>query len=73
MEYHGLDVTIVEPMPTSFDSTQHIDMWMLPAADGRVIINEYPTTGGIYTVPRQTTEATAPRYSRHYPRWEPGA
>jgi agmatine/peptidylarginine deiminase len=59
MAYQGLDVTIVDPMPTSFDSTQHIDMWMLPADDGRVIINEYPNTGGVYTVPRQTTEATA--------------
>jgi agmatine deiminase len=59
LAYQGLDVTIVEPLPSSFDSTQHIDMWMLPADDGRVIINEYPDTGGVYTVPRQVSESTA--------------
>lgn len=59
MAYQGLDVTLTDPLPASFDSTQHIDMWMLPADDGRVIVNEYPNTGGIYTVPRQVTENTA--------------
>ena len=59
LAYQGLDVTLTDPLPTSFDSTQHIDMWMLPADDGRVIINEYPNTGGIYSVPRQVTEDTA--------------
>lgn len=58
LAYQGLDVTITEPFPASFDSTQHIDMWMLPADDGRVIINECPNTGGVYTVPRQVTENT---------------
>mgnify|MGYP000928832772 CR=1 FL=1 len=59
LAYQGLDVTITDPLPASFDSTQHIDMWMLPADDGRVIVNEYPNTGGVYTVPRQVTESTA--------------
>ena len=59
LAYQGLDVTLVDPLPASFDSTQHIDMWMLPADDGRVIINEYPSTGGIYTVPKQVSDATA--------------
>lgn len=59
MAYQGLDVTITDPLPASFDSTQHIDMWMLPADDGRVIVNEYPNTGGVYSVPRQVTESTA--------------
>lgn len=59
MAYQGLDVTITDPLPASFDSTQHIDMWMLPADGDRVIVNEYPNTGGVYAVPRQVTEATA--------------
>lgn len=59
LAYQGLDVTITEPFPTSFDSTQHIDMWMLPADDGRVIVSQYPNTGGVYSVPRQVTEDTA--------------
>jgi agmatine/peptidylarginine deiminase len=59
LAYQGLDLTITDPLPASFDSTQHIDMWMLPADDGRVIVNEYPDTGGVYTVPRQVSEATA--------------
>jgi agmatine/peptidylarginine deiminase len=59
LAYQGLDVTITDPLPASFDSTQHIDMWMLPADDGRVIVNEYPNTGGVYAVPRQVTEGVA--------------
>jgi agmatine deiminase len=55
-DYQGLDVTLTEPFPSSFDSTQHIDMWMLPAARRSLIVSEYPATGGIYTVPRRVTE-----------------
>lgn len=59
MAYQGLDVTITDPLPASFDSTQHIDMWMLPADGDRVIVNQYPNAGGVYAVPRQVTEDTA--------------
>ncbi len=59
LAYQGLNLTLTDPLPASFDSTQHIDMWMLPADDGRVIVNEYPNTGGVYSVPRQVTENTA--------------
>jgi agmatine deiminase len=78
-DYQGLEVTLTAPFPTSFDSTQHIDMWMLPAARRRVIISEYPTTGGVYTVPRQVTEdTTALMQARGYqvirtPGWSNGA
>jgi agmatine deiminase len=58
-EYQGLELTIVPAFPTSFDSTQHIDMWMLPAARKRVIISAYPATGGVYAVPYSATESTA--------------
>ena len=42
MDYQGLDLTILPPFPSWYDSTQHIDMWMLPVADREVIIGEYP-------------------------------
>jgi len=57
--YQGLDLTITNPLPVSFDSTQHIDMWMLPADNNQVIINEYPNSGGVYTAPRQVAEEMA--------------
>ena len=58
-DYQGLDLTITPVFPESFDATGHIDMWMLPVARRRVIISEYPTTGGVYSVPRQVSEDTA--------------
>jgi agmatine deiminase len=58
--YEGVNLTITDPFPTSFDSTQHIDMWMLPVANKRVIISEYPTAPtATYGVPRTVTEQTA--------------
>jgi agmatine/peptidylarginine deiminase len=57
--YHGLNLTLVDPLPASFDSTQHIDMWMLPADDNRVLVNRYPNTGGIYATPFAVTESVA--------------
>lgn len=59
LQYQGLDLTLVPPLPASFDSTQHIDMWMLPAGRKRVILSQYPNTGGVYTTPRQVTEDVA--------------
>ena len=44
MDYQGLDLTIMPPFPSWYDSTQHIDMWMLPVADHEVIIGEYPVS-----------------------------
>ena len=58
-DYQGLELSITPAFPQSFDSTGHIDMWLLPAATRRVIIGEYPATGGVYIVPRQITEDTA--------------
>jgi agmatine/peptidylarginine deiminase len=37
--YQGLNVTLLPAFPTSFDSTQHIDMWMLPVDDDEVIVS----------------------------------
>lgn len=42
LEYQGLDLTITDALPTWYDWTQHIDMWMLPVRDREVIIGQYP-------------------------------
>jgi agmatine/peptidylarginine deiminase len=64
--YEGLNLTLFDPFPTSYDSTQHIDMWMLPLADRKVLIGEYdPAEGG--GVPNAVTEAAAEELaSRRY-------
>lgn len=41
LDYQGLDLTITDALPSWFDSTQHIDMWMLAVADREVIIGQY--------------------------------
>lgn len=50
LDYQGLELTITDPLPSWFDSTQHIDMWMLPTADREVIIGEYAAGTAANTV-----------------------
>ena len=57
-DYQNVNVTFTQPFPSSFDSTQHIDMWMLPVARKRVILSEYPTTPA-HDVPRAVSNQTA--------------
>ncbi len=65
LEYQGLDLTLTDPLPACFDSTQHIDMWMLPLTDDKVLIGEYAATDGCRNqgstigVPKAVTDATA--------------
>ncbi len=40
-DYQNVDLTIYPGFPTWYDSTQHIDMWMLPVGDDKIIIGEY--------------------------------
>ena len=62
LAYQGLDVTLVDPFPTSYDSTQHIDMWMLPLADGKVLVSRHASTDGVpYTVTENTATLLAGR------------
>jgi agmatine/peptidylarginine deiminase len=74
-EYQNVDLTIYTGFPTSFDSTRHIDMWMLPVGDYKVIIGEYnSSTGQPYTI---TEGAVADLTSRGYtvyrtPGWQSG-
>lgn len=46
LAYQGLDLTLVDPFPASFDSTQHIDMWTLPVDDDEIIVSSYPSSVG---------------------------
>jgi agmatine/peptidylarginine deiminase len=52
--YEALDVTVWPSFPSSYDSTRHIDMWMLPIRDRAVIIGEYSAADG---TPHTVTEA----------------
>ena len=62
--YENLDLTIWPGFPTSYDSTRHIDMWMLPVRNRVAILGEYPESN---TVPHQITEdATAELAGRGY-------
>ena len=56
--YEGVDVTLFDPFPTSYDSTQHIDMWMLPLADSKVLIGQYDAAEG-GGVPKTVTDGAA--------------
>jgi len=77
LDYQGLDLTITDPLPSWFDSTQHIDMWMLPVADREVIIGEYDETVDFeaYTITETwVTELTNRGYTVHRtPGWKSGA
>ncbi|UCG17436.1 MAG: agmatine deiminase family protein, partial [Phycisphaerales bacterium] len=74
-EYQNVDLTIYPGFPTTFDSTQHIDMWMLPVGDDKVIIGQYSaSTGQPYTI---TENAVADLTARGYtvyrtPGWNSG-
>jgi len=74
-EYQNLDLTIYPGFPTSFDSTQHIDMWMLPVGDDKVIIGQYSVGAGQpYTI---TEDAVTDLEARGYtvyrtPGWNSG-
>ena len=56
--YEGVDVTLFDPFPQSYDSTQHIDMWMLPLADSKVLIGQYDASEG-GGVPKTVTDGAA--------------
>ena len=57
-DWKGLAVTLFDPFPQSYDSTQHIDMWMLPLADDAVLIGEYAASEG-GGVPKAVTDGAA--------------
>jgi agmatine/peptidylarginine deiminase len=74
LDYQGLDLTITDPLPSWFDSTQHIDMWMLPVADREVIIGQYAAGSAAHTVTETwVTELANRGYTIHRtPGWSAG-
>lgn len=74
-QYQNLNVTIFPGFPDTFDSTRHIDMWMLPVRDKVVIIGEYlPSSGLPFTI---TEDAVDDLEARGYsvlrtPGWNDG-
>jgi agmatine/peptidylarginine deiminase len=73
--YQNLELAIEPGFPTWFDSTQHIDMWMLPVADREVIIGQYePSDGQPYTITEAAAvDLTAAGYTVHRtPGWNSG-
>lgn len=74
-DYQGLNLTLTDPFPASYDSTQHIDMWMLPLADDKVLISQHASTDGVpYTVTQNTAaELTTRGYTVYRtPAWQSG-
>jgi len=74
-DYQNVDLTIYPGFPTYFDSTQHIDMWMLPAADDEIIIGQYvPGDGQPYTITEDAVDDLESRgYTVHRtPGWNSG-
>ena len=73
LDYQNLNVTITEPFPTSVDSTQHIDMWMLPTGDNEVIIGQYTFDPPQTITNEVAAEITARGYTvRRTPGWTSG-
>jgi len=76
LDYQALDLTITDPLPSWFDSTQHIDMWMLPVADHEIIIGQYDQGSDpqAYTVTETwVTKLTNRGYTIHRtPGWSSG-
>ncbi len=58
LQYQGLNITLTAPFPVTYDSTQHIDMWMLGLGDNKVLIGEYAAGEG-GGVPKTVTDNTA--------------
>lgn len=75
-QYEGVDLEIVPGFPSWFDSTRHIDMWMLPVREHEVIIGEYAPSDGLpHTITETVASDLATRgYTVHRtPGWRSGA
>lgn len=47
-QYQALETELVTPLRQSIDSTQHIDMWVIPVGDREVIVSDWPLAPGSY-------------------------
>jgi len=57
LDFQNLVITLLDPFPTSVDSTQHLDMWMQIVSDDKVIISDWPAQSG--STQDQICDATA--------------
>ncbi len=48
MEYQGVLTALQTPFRSFIDSTQHIDMWMIPTADRTILISDWPLAPGSF-------------------------
>ncbi len=77
-EYQNLDLTIYPGFDSSYDSTRHIDMWMMPVDNDKIIIGQYSSGGSWNPHPYTVTQgAVADLQSRGYtvyrtPGWTSG-
>jgi agmatine deiminase len=75
--YQGQLLDIRDPFPANFDSTQHIDMWLLPLSDRKVLVSQYDQAAA--PIPHQVSEAAVSDLSRRgyevfrTPGWQSGA
>lgn len=75
--YHNVNLTICDAFPSSFDATQHIDMWFLPLDDQKVLVGDYSIDHPGHTVVTVTentvTDLTARGYTVYRTRgWNAG-
>ncbi|GMV24607.1 MAG: hypothetical protein AMXMBFR58_06380 [Phycisphaerae bacterium] len=49
LAHQAVDTHIFPAFPSTLDSTQHLDMWMQVCADDKVMISDWPVTGGNMT------------------------
>lgn len=47
-QYQGVLTALQTPFRSSIDSTQHIDMWMIPTADRTILISDWPLASGSF-------------------------
>ncbi len=72
--YQNLDLTITDALPTWYDSTQHIDMWMLPVRNREVIVGQYAAGSEPHTITEaMVVELVSRGYTVHRtPGWSSG-
>jgi len=44
--YQNVNTTLLQPLPQSVDSTQHLDMWVQVHADNAVVVSDWPNNVG---------------------------
>lgn len=65
-DYHNVNLTIYDKLPSDVDSTGHIDMWLLPLSDTDILVSEFSEGSAGYT---PTETAAADLESRGYTVW----